>query len=145
MFQKSKITPKWGKNIYNLWSCEFLEYQDPEKEKIIEPFRDDPKKVPLKKLMALRKLNKIACMDCRHYISQQCSLSQYDIQESAKKYNNVKPKCEICGFPLTFHQYLLQDFSLEKLCVPCADKKIEGTLGKKKKKNLVQVNWKYVK
>jgi len=134
MNQYSKITPKWGKNIYGLWSCEFLEYDDPEMEKIVQPLRSDPKKVSMKQMFKFRKLNIIACMDCKHYLSGQCPFSKEEIEQASKKYKNVKPKCSNCSLPLTFHQFLLQNFSYEKLCVTCKEAKINGTLEEKQKK-----------
>ena len=134
MNQYSKIIPKWGKNIYGLWSCEFLEYNDPEMEKIVEPLRSDPKKVSMKQMFAFRKLNKIACMDCKYYISRQCPFSKEEIEQAAKKYKDLKPKCSGCDFPITFHQFFLQNSHHEKLCLNCKEAKINGTFKEKKKK-----------
>ncbi len=131
MNQYSKIIPKWGKNRYNLWSCESLEYKDPEKEKIILSLSSDPKRVSFKQI---RKLNKITCMDCKHYYSCQCPFSKEEISRIAKKYKNLKPKCSICSLPLSFHHFLLEKNSIEKLCIMCSEAKINGTLEEKKKK-----------
>ena len=130
----SKITPKWGKNIYDLWSCEFLEYDDPEKEKLIQPLRSDPKKLSMKQMFAFRKFNIITCMDCKHYISRQCPFSKEEIEQAAKKYKALKPKCSGCDFPITFHQFFLQNIHHEKFCVNCEEAKINGTFKEKKKK-----------
>lgn len=134
MNQYSKIIPKWGRNMYNLWGCESLEYQDPEKEKIIQPLRSDPKKVSMKQMFAFRKLNIITCMDCKHYISRHCPFSKEEIEQAAKKYKVLKPKCSGCDFPITFHQYFLQNSHHVKLCVNCKEAKINGTFKEKKKK-----------
>ena len=107
MFQNSKITPRWGKNIYNLWGCESLEYQDPEKESIVRSAAARPKGVPIKKFLKIRKFNKIVCMDCKHFISQQCPLSHLEIQEAAKKYIVLKLKCENCIIPLKITNFYI--------------------------------------
>ena len=59
MNQYSKITPKWGKNRYNLWSCVSLEYQDPEKEKIALSLISGLNRISFRQI---RKLNVITCM-----------------------------------------------------------------------------------
>ena len=133
MNQYSKITPKFGKNIYGLWSCESLEYNDPEKEKIIQPLRSDPKKVSIKQMFAFRKLNIITCMDCKHYISHQCLFSREEIEQAAKKYKKGIPTCSNCSLPLTFHQCFLQNNHHVKLCVTCKEAKINGTLSETQK------------
>ncbi|MBA7581044.1 hypothetical protein ES708_22943 [subsurface metagenome] len=130
MNQYSKIVPKWGKNNYNLWSCESLQYEDPELEKIAHSISSS-QKVSFKQM---RKFNKIACMDCKHYISGQCPLSNEQINQSAKRYKNLKPKCTVCGLPLSFHHFLLYKNSHEKLCTMCLEAKNNGNLEEKKKK-----------
>lgn len=131
MNQYSKITPKWGKNRYNLWSCVSLEYQDPEKEKIILSLSSNPNKVTFRQM---RKLNKIACMDCRHYITGQCPFQKEEIKQSIRKYKILKPKCSVCNMPLSFHNFLLQKYSTEKLCIMCLQAKNNGSLEEKRKK-----------
>ena len=126
----SKITPKWGKNIYGLWSCQSLQYQDPEKEKTVLAMSSNFK-VYFKQI---RKLNKITCMDCKHYYNGQCPFSNEIIQLTAKKYKSLKPKCSVCSLPLSFHHFLLEKNSDEKLCIMCSEAKIHGTLEEKKKK-----------
>jgi len=130
MNQYSKITPKWGKNRYNLWSCESLEYQDPEKEKTVLAMSSNFK-VYFKQI---RKLNKITCMDCKNLYNGQCPFSNEMIKQTAKKYKNLKPKCSVCSLPLSFHHFLLEKNSIEKLCIMCSEAKINGTLEEKKKK-----------
>ncbi len=140
MNQYSKITPKWGKNIYNLWGCESLEFDDPEKEKIVQPLRSNPKKISFKQMLAFRKFNKIVCMDCKHYITKQCSFSNEEIEHVAQKYKSLNPKCSVCDMPLTFHHLLLKENSQETLCIMCEEAKINGTLkGKEKKKKTFKI------
>ena len=134
MNQFSKIIPKWGKNIYSFWGCESLEYEDPEKEKIIQPLKSEPKKLSFKQLLAFRKFNKIVCMDCKHYTSGQCPFSKEEIEQNAKKYKTMNPKCNVCDMPLTFHHLLLRKNSQETLCTMCEEAKINGTLEEKQKK-----------
>ena len=131
MNQHSKIIPKWGKNRYNLWSCESLEYQDSEKEKIILDLSSNPKRVSFKQM---RKFNKIACMDCKHYITDQCPFPKEEIKQNIRRYKILKPKCSVCSMPLSFHYFLLQKYSTEKLCIMCLQAKIDGSLEEKKKK-----------
>ena len=85
-------------------------------------------------MSALRKLDVIVCRDCKHYITGQCSFSKEDIEQNAKKYKVLKPKCSACGLPLTFHQFLLNNILQEKLCINCVEAKINGTFEGKKKK-----------
>ena len=138
MNQYSNITPKWGKNRYNLWSCESLEYQDSEKEKFILALSSDPNSVSFGQM---RKFNKIACMDCKHYITGQCPFPKEEINQIAKKYKVLKPKCSVCNLPLSFHHFLLQKHSKENLCVRCKEEKINGTLKKRKKKLINSKIW----
>ncbi|QEE15559.1 hypothetical protein DSAG12_01385 [Promethearchaeum syntrophicum] len=138
MNQYSKIIPKWGKNRYNLWSCESLEYQDSEKEKIILSLSSDPKRVSFRQI---RKLNKIACMDCKHYITGQCPFPKEEIKQNSRRYKILKPKCSVCSMPLSFHNFLLQKYSTEKLCIMCLQAKINGSLEEKKKKNKKTKIW----
>ncbi len=134
----SKITPKWGKNRYNLWSCESLEYQDPEKEKIILFLSSDPNRVSFRQM---RKLNKIACMDCRHYITGQCPIPKEEIKQNIRRYKILKPKCSVCSMPLSFHNFMLQKYSTEKLCIMCLQAKNNGSLEEKKKKQKNSKLW----
>ena len=131
MNQYSKIPPKWGKNKYNLWSCVSLEYQDPEKEKIILSLSSNPNNVSFRQM---RKLNKIECMDCKHYITGQCPFPKEEIKQNIKNYKILKPKCSVCSMPISFHNFLLQKYSTEKLCIICLKAKNNGSLEEKKKK-----------
>ncbi|MHA1562746.1 MAG: hypothetical protein ACTSPA_11535 [Promethearchaeota archaeon] len=138
MNQYSKIVPKWGKNRYNLWSCESLEYQDPEKEKIILSLSSDPNRVSFRQM---RKFNKIACIDCRHYINGQCPFPKEEIKQNIRIYKILKPKCSVCSMPLSFHNFLLQKYSTEKLCIMCLQAKNNGSLEEKKKKQKNSKLW----
>ena len=137
MDQYSKIIPKWGKNRYNLWSCESLEYQDPEIEKMILSVSSS-KKVSFKQI---RQLNIITCMDCKHYTTGQCPISNEEIKQNAKKYKSLKPKCTVCNLPLSFHHFLLHKNLHEKLCIICSEAKINGSLKKRQKKQRKSKIW----
>ena len=131
MKQYSKIIPKWGKNIYNLWDCQALEYADPEIEKIAISFGSS-KNISNKQF---RKFNKIVCMDCKHYTTGQCPISNEEIKQNVKKYKSLKPKCSVCSMSLSFHTFLFHKNSHEQLCTMCLIAKNNGTLEEKQKKN----------